>query len=101
MADTPTSGRGVLHMNKEELIHFDGTVLEVLPDNRYSVEFDNGHKVLAYISGRMKRAHIRVLAGDWVTVEMTYDLSKGRITFHEKAATAAAPPRGQLRFTNH
>ena len=86
-------------MNKEEPLHFDGTVLEVLPDNRYSVELDNGHKVLAYISGRMKRAHIRVLAGDRVTVETTpYDLSKGRITFREKAVTAAATPRGQMRF---
>ncbi len=86
-------------MNKEELIHFEGTVLEVLPDNRYRVELDNGHEVLAYISGRMKRAHIRVLAGDRVTVEMTpYDLSKGRVTFREKTVTAAAPPRGQPRF---
>ena len=89
-------------MNKEEPIHFDGTVLEVLPDNRYRIELDNGHKVLAYISGRMKQAHIRVLAGDRVTVEMTpYDLSKGRIVFREKAATAGAPPRGQFRFATH
>jgi len=79
-------------MDKEELIHFEGTVLEVLPDNRFSVELDNGHKVLAYISGRMKQAHIRVLAGDRVTVEMTpYDLSKGRITFREKGAPIAPP----------
>jgi translation initiation factor IF-1 len=86
-------------MNKEELIHFEGTVLEVLPDNRYPVELDNGHEVLAYISGRMKQAHIRVLAGDRVTVEMTpYDLSKGRITFREKTSTDGAPPRGQSRF---
>lgn len=82
-------------MNKEELIHFDGTVLEMLPDNRYRVELDNGHKVLAYISGRMKKAHIRVLAGDRVTVEISpYDLSKGRIVFREKAAPGA-PPAGQ------
>ena len=78
-------------MDKEELIHFEGTVLEVLPDNRFSVELDNGHRILAYVSGRMKHAHIRVLAGDRVTVEMTpYDLSKGRITFREKAP--ATPP---------
>ena len=78
-------------MDKEELIDFEGTVLEVLPDNRFSVELDNGHRILAYVSGRMKKAHIRVLAGDRVTVEMTpYDLSKGRITFREK--TAATPP---------
>ena len=89
-------------MNKEELIRFEGTVLEVLPDNRYRVKLDNGHEVLAYISGRMKQAHIRVLAGDRVTVEMTpYDLSKGRITFREKAVTAAVPPRGQPRSAKH
>ena len=80
-------------MDKEELIHFEGTILEVLPDNRFSVELDNGHRVLAYVSGRMKQAHIRVLAGDRITVEMTpYDLSKGRITFREKAAPVAAAP---------
>ncbi len=84
-------------MDKEELIRFDGTVLEVLPDGRFSVELDNGHKVLAYTSGRMKKARIRVLAGDRVTVEMTpYDLTKGRITFRQKAE-AAAPARRPFR----
>lgn len=83
-------------MNKEELIHLDGTVLEMLPDNRFWVELDNGHKLLAYVSGRMKQAHIRVLAGDRVTVEISpYDLSKGRITFREKAA--AGPPSADQR----
>ncbi len=72
-------------MNKEELIEFDGSVLEVLPDGRFRVRLDNGHEVLAYTSGRMKKARIRVLAGDRVTVEMTpYDLTKGRITFRFK-----------------
>jgi len=83
-------------VDKEELIEFEGTVLEALPDGRFSVELDNGHKILAYTSGRMKKARIRVLAGDRVTVEMTpYDLTKGRITFRQKveAVTVPAPAR--------
>ena len=85
-------------MDKEELIEFEGTVLEALPDGRFSVELDNRHKIMAYTSGRMKKAHIRVLAGDRVAVEMTpYDLTKGRIIFRQKpeAVTAPAPPRRQ------
>jgi translation initiation factor IF-1 len=53
-------------MHKEELIEFEGTVPEALPEGRFSVERDNGHKILAYTSGRMKKARIRVLAGDRV-----------------------------------
>ena len=69
-------------MNKEELIEFEGTVREALPDGRFSVEIDNGHRILAYSSGRMKKAHIRVLAGDRVTLELSpYDLTKGRIIY--------------------
>jgi translation initiation factor IF-1 len=79
-------------MDKEELIEFDGTVLEVLPDGRFRVRLDNGHEVMAYTSGRMRKARIRVLAGDRVTVEMTpYDLTKGRISFRQKVEAAAAP----------
>lgn len=79
-------------MAKEDLISLEGTVFEVLPDGRFRVRLDSGHEVMAYTSGRMKKAHIRVLAGDHVTVEMTpYDLSKGRITFRHKAEPAAAP----------
>jgi translation initiation factor IF-1 len=74
-------------MPKEELIEFQGSVVDMLPDGRFRVRLDNGHEILAYTSGRMKRAHIRVMTGDRVTVEMTpYDLSKGRITFREKGA---------------
>ena len=90
-------------MDKEELIEFEGSVIDVLPDGRFRVRLDNGHEILAYASGRMKKAHIRVLAGDRVTVEMTpYDLAKGRITFrhkverHSGAGTSqktAIPPR--------
>ena len=79
-------------MDKEELIEFEGTVLEALPDGRFRVRLDNGHEVMAYTSGRMKKAHIRVLAGDRVTVEMTpYDLTKGRISFRQKAEAVGAP----------
>ncbi len=72
-------------MAKEDLIQFDGTVKEVLPNATFRVELDNGHDVLAHTSGKMRKHRIRVLAGDRVTVEMTpYDLTKGRITFRFK-----------------
>lgn len=78
-------------MAKEELIEFEGSVLEVLPDRRFRVRLDNGHVVLAYTAGRMSKARIRTLAGDRVTVEMTpYDLDRGRITYRHKDERAAA-----------
>ena len=71
--------------NKEELIEFEGVVLELLPEGRYRVELENNHIVLAYTAGRMKRNRIRTLVGDKVTIEMTpYDLTKGRITYRHK-----------------
>ena len=77
-------------MAKEELLEFEGSVLELLPDARFRVKLDNGHETLAYSSGRMKKNRIRILAGDRVTVEMTpYDLSKGRINFRHKDSAAA------------
>jgi translation initiation factor IF-1 len=84
---------------KEELIEFEGSVLELLPDARFRVKLDNGHETLAYSSGRMKKNRIRILAGDRVTVEMTpYDLSKGRINFRHKDSAAPPPmPRPQFR----
>ncbi len=88
-------------MAKEELIEFEGAVLEVLPDRRFRVQLDNGHTILAYTAGRMSKARIRTLAGDRVTVEMTpYDLDRGRITYRhkdERAAPAGASPRPQYR----
>jgi translation initiation factor IF-1 len=84
---------------KEDLIEFEGTVMELLPDARFKVRLDNGHETLAYSSGKMKKNRIRILAGDRVTVEMTpYDLTKGRINFRHKD-TAAPPiaPRPQFR----
>jgi len=83
-------------VTKEDLIEFEGTVLEMLPDSRFRVRLDNGHETLAYTSGKMKKNRIRVLAGDRVTVEMTpYDLTKGRLSFRHKdeRRSVAAPPR--------
>ena len=78
-------------MAKEDLIEFDGVVMELLPDARFKVRLDNGHETLAYSSGKMKKNRIRILAGDRVTVEMTpYDLTKGRINFRHMDTTA--PP---------
>lgn len=69
-------------MSKEELIEMNGSVDEVLPDSRFRVTLENGHTVIAYTGGKMRKHHIRILAGDEVTLEMSpYDLTKGRITF--------------------
>ena len=87
-------------MAKEDLIEFEGTVMELLPDSRFRVQLDNGHEALAYTSGKMKKNRIRVLAGDRVTVEMTpYDLTKGRINFRHKEERNApvAAPRASAR----
>lgn len=72
-------------MSKEDLMEFDGTVLELLPNAMFRVKLENDHEIIAHTSGRMRKNRIRVLAGDKVTVEMTpYDLTKGRITFRFK-----------------
>lgn len=69
-------------MPKEELIEMNGAVTEVLPDSRYRVTLDNGHQLIAYSGGKMRKHHIRILAGDKVSLESSpYDLTKGRITF--------------------
>ncbi|MBI5110051.1 MAG: translation initiation factor IF-1 [Rhodocyclales bacterium] len=69
-------------MAKEELIEMQGVVTEVLPDSRYRVTLDNGHMLVAYTAGKMRLHHIRIIAGDKVTLEISpYDLSKGRINF--------------------
>lgn len=69
-------------MAKEELIEMHGKVDEVLPDMRFRVTLDNGHKLVAYTGGKMRKHSIRILAGDKVTLELSpYDLTKGRITF--------------------
>lgn len=67
---------------KEEKLEVEGTIIELLPNTQFMVELDNGHKVLAYLSGKMRRYYIRILLGDRVRVEMTpYDLTRGRITY--------------------
>lgn len=72
-------------MAKEELIEFNGKVVELLPNAMFRVILENGHEVLAHTSGRMRKNRIRILAGDDVTVEMTpYDLSKARIKLRHK-----------------
>ncbi|MCM8595000.1 translation initiation factor IF-1 [Accumulibacter sp.] len=69
-------------MSKEELLEMNGIVAEILPDSRYRVTLDNGHDLVAYSAGRMRKHHIRIIAGDRVSLELSpYDLSKGRITF--------------------
>jgi translation initiation factor IF-1 len=82
-------------MAKEELIEFKGKVLELLPNATFRVELENGHIMIAYTSGKMRKNRIRVLVGDSVTVEMTpYDLSKGRVTHRHKVGGAAPAPEG-------
>ena len=83
-------------MAKEELIEAQGIVNEILPDSRFRVTLDNGHQLIAYTGGRMRRHHIRILAGDNVSLELSpYDLSKGRITFRH--LERRGPPPVQRR----
>ncbi len=75
---------------KEGKIRMEGTVVEALPGTQFRVKLENGHEVLAYLSGKMRKYYIRILLGDRVSVEMSpYDLTRGRITFrHRKNAPA-------------
>ncbi len=74
-----------LAKSKEDAIVMEGTVLEPLPNAMFRVELENGHKVLAHISGKMRMHYIRILPGDKVQVELTpYDLERGRITYRYK-----------------
>ena len=89
MADKPfpdaRQSRKGSDLGKEEMIEMEGVVNEVLPDTRFRVGLVNGHNVIAYMSGRMRKHRIRILAGDKVSIELTpYDLTKGRITFRHK-----------------
>ena len=83
-------------MAKEDLIEMRGRVDEVLPDSRFRVTLENGHVLVAYTAGKMRKHHIRILAGDKVSLELSpYDLSKGRITFRHLDRRGPAPtPRG-------
>ena len=84
-------------MAKEELLEFEGTVTEVLPDGNFRVRLDNDHQILAYAAGKMKKNRIRTIEGDRVVVEMSpYDLDRGRINFRQKTASPGPmPPRPQ------
>ncbi|AGP49159.1 MULTISPECIES: translation initiation factor IF-1 [Psychrobacter] len=72
-------------MAKDEIIEFEGEVIDTLPNTLFKVRLENGHEIIAHISGKMRKHYIRILTGDKVKVEMTpYDLSKGRITYRGK-----------------
>ena len=72
-------------MTKEKAVEIDGTVIEPLPNAMFKVELDNGHKVLAHVSGKMRMRYIKILSGDKVKMELSpYDLSRGRITYRYK-----------------
>ncbi len=75
----------VRSMAKEDSIEMEGTITETLPNTKFRVELENGHNIIAHISGKMRKHYIRILRGDKVTVQLTpYDLSKGRITFRAR-----------------
>jgi translation initiation factor IF-1 len=79
---------------KEELLEMNGVVDEVLPDSRYRVKLDNGHTLVAYSAGKMRKHRIRIIAGDKVSLEISpYDLTKGRITFRHIEGRGAFAPR--------
>lgn len=94
--------QGDHNVPKEELLEFEGLVTEILPDARYRIQLENGHQLIAYTAGRMKKNRIKTLAGDRVTVEVSpYDLEKGRLIFRhkdERAGSVNRPPqRNQFR----
>lgn len=81
-------------MAKEELLEMQGVVEDVLPDGRFRVTLENGHVMIAYTAGKMKKNHIRILLGDKVTLELSpYDLTKGRITFRHIENRGAPTPQ--------
>lgn len=83
-------------MPKEELLEFEGEVEEALPDGRFRVKLDNGHMVVVYTAGRMKKNRIKAIAGDRVRVEMSpYDLGKGRMIYRSTTGSGQRP--GQPR----
>jgi translation initiation factor IF-1 len=85
VAAPPQTGGWFLPKPKEDAIVLEGTVIEPLPNAMFRVELENGHKVLAHISGKMRMHYIRILPGDRVQVELTpYDLQRGRITYRYK-----------------
>ena len=82
-------------MAKEDQIEMEGTVIDTLPNTMFRVELENGHVVIAHISGKMRKNYIRILKGDKVTVQLTpYDLTKGRITFRSRDGKSGGPGPG-------
>ena len=72
-------------MSKQDMIEIEGTVVEALPNATFTVELENGHQILAHISGKLRMNYIRILPGDRVKVELSpYDLTRGRITWRDK-----------------
>lgn len=70
--------------NNKEVIELNGTIIETLPGTQFKVELENGHVIIAHVSGKMRKNYIRLVPGDSVTVELTpYDLTKGRITYRK------------------
>ncbi len=89
-------------MAKEELLEMQGVVQEVLPDSRFLVSFENGHSLVAYTAGKMRKHRIRILVGDKVTVELSpYDLSKGRISFRFLESRGPGPGPHRQTFRRH
>lgn len=83
-------------MAKEELLEMQGVITDVRPDARFLVTLDNGHSLVAYTSGKMRKHRIRILAGDKVSIELSpYDLSKGRITFRHIEGRPPMVPRAR------
>ena len=86
-------------MAKEELLEMQGVVTEVMPDSRFLVTLDNGHSLVAYTAGKMRKHSIRIIAGDKVSVEISpYDMSKGRINFRHLENRGQAPQPQRRRF---
>lgn len=85
-------------MAKEELLEMQGVVTDVLPDARYQVTLENGHALIAYTAGKMRKHMIRIIVGDKVTVEISpYDMGKGRINFRHLESRGPAPRSPQRR----
>ena len=85
-------------MAKEDLLLLEGLIDEKFPDGRFRVHLDNGHQIIAYTAGKMRRSRIRTVVGDRVQVELTpYDLSKGRLIFRERTAGQGFSPSGRQR----
>jgi len=83
---------------KEDKLEMEGTVKECLPGTQFRVELENGHNVLAYLCGKMRKYYIRVLLGDRVLVELSpYDLTRGRIIYRYKAGAPRRTPVSQVR----